>query len=98
MIGPHDLWLAATCFAHDLTMVTANLREFARIPGLAVEVWGAILGIMFVTDVAREAALKPRVSLPRHGDLQNVLVQARHVRHTGVWWYSSSQFRGQEEG
>jgi tRNA(fMet)-specific endonuclease VapC len=41
MIGPHDLWLAATCLAHGLTMITANLREFARVPGLAVEVWGS---------------------------------------------------------
>jgi tRNA(fMet)-specific endonuclease VapC len=40
MIGPHDLWLAATCIAHGLTMVTANVREFARVPGLQVEVWG----------------------------------------------------------
>jgi tRNA(fMet)-specific endonuclease VapC len=40
MIGAHDLWLAATCIAHGLTMVTANVREFARVPGLAVEVWG----------------------------------------------------------
>ena len=40
MIGPHDLWLAATCIAHGLTMVTANVREFARVPGLAVEDWG----------------------------------------------------------
>jgi len=40
MIGPHDLWLAATCLAHGLTMVTVNRREFARVPGLAVEVWG----------------------------------------------------------
>ena len=40
MIGPHDLWLAATCLGHGLTMVTANLREFARVPGLAVELWG----------------------------------------------------------
>ena len=39
MIGPHDLWLAATCLAHGLTMVTANIREFTRVPGLAVEVW-----------------------------------------------------------
>ncbi len=39
MIGPHDLWLAATCVAHGLTMVTANVREFERVPGLAVEVW-----------------------------------------------------------
>ena len=34
IIGPHDLWLAATCVAHGLTMVTANVREFARVPGL----------------------------------------------------------------
>jgi tRNA(fMet)-specific endonuclease VapC len=40
LIGPHDLWLAATCIAHGLTMVTANVREFTRVPGLAVEVWG----------------------------------------------------------
>ncbi len=40
MIGPNDLWLAATGLAHGLTMVTANVREFTRIPGLAVEVWG----------------------------------------------------------
>ena len=40
MIGPHDLWLAATCIAHGLTMVTANVREFVRVPGLTVEVWG----------------------------------------------------------
>jgi tRNA(fMet)-specific endonuclease VapC len=39
MIGPHDLWLAATCIAHGLAMVTANVREFERVPGLMVEVW-----------------------------------------------------------
>ena len=39
LIGPHDLWLAATCLAHGLTLVTANVREFARVPGLAVESW-----------------------------------------------------------
>jgi predicted nucleic acid-binding protein len=41
MIGAHDLWLAATCIAHGLTMVTANVREFTRVPGLVVEVWGS---------------------------------------------------------
>jgi len=41
MIGAHDLWLAATCIAHGLTMVTANVREFVRVPGLTVEVWGS---------------------------------------------------------
>ena len=39
LIGPYDLWLAATCIAHGLTMVTANLREFERVPGLAIEHW-----------------------------------------------------------
>lgn len=39
IIGPHDLWLAATCVAHGLTMITANVREFERVPGLSVEVW-----------------------------------------------------------
>ena len=39
LIGPHDLWLAATCVAHGLTMVTANVREFSRVPGLTLEVW-----------------------------------------------------------
>lgn len=39
MIGPHDLWLAASCVAHGLTMVTANVREFERVPGLEVEQW-----------------------------------------------------------
>jgi tRNA(fMet)-specific endonuclease VapC len=39
IIGPHDLWLAATCIAHGLTMVTGNVREFERVAGLTVEVW-----------------------------------------------------------
>jgi tRNA(fMet)-specific endonuclease VapC len=38
-IGPHDLWLAATCIAHGLTPITANVREFARVPGLRLESW-----------------------------------------------------------
>ena len=39
LIGPQDLWLAATCLSHGLTMVTGNAREFARVPGLQVEAW-----------------------------------------------------------
>lgn len=35
-IGPHDMWIAATCLAGGHALVTANLREFARVPGLAV--------------------------------------------------------------
>ena len=39
LIGPHDLWLSATCVAYGLTMVTANVREFVRVPGLEFELW-----------------------------------------------------------
>ena len=41
MIGVHDSWIAATCIAHDLTLITANLREFQRVPGLRVERWSS---------------------------------------------------------
>lgn len=41
LIGAHDLWLAATAVAHGLTLVTANVREFERVPGLTVERWAA---------------------------------------------------------
>lgn len=39
MIGPHDLWIAAACIAHGLSLVTANAREFERVPGLRIETW-----------------------------------------------------------
>ena len=39
MIGAHDLWLAAAALAHGLSMATANVREFERVPGLMVEDW-----------------------------------------------------------
>jgi tRNA(fMet)-specific endonuclease VapC len=39
MIGVHDSWIAATCMAHNLAMITANTREFNRVPGLRVENW-----------------------------------------------------------
>lgn len=35
-IGPNDLWLAASAVAHGLTLLTANVREFNRVPGLDV--------------------------------------------------------------
>jgi tRNA(fMet)-specific endonuclease VapC len=38
-IGPNDLWIAAQALAEDLTLVTGNEREFARVPGLRVENW-----------------------------------------------------------
>ena len=38
-IGPLDLLLAGQAKARDLTMVTNNVREFERVPGLRVEDW-----------------------------------------------------------
>ncbi|HUF51959.1 MAG TPA: PIN domain-containing protein, partial [Longimicrobiales bacterium] len=38
-IGAHDLWLAATCVARGWTLVTAHVREFDRVHGLACETW-----------------------------------------------------------
>lgn len=38
-IGAHDLWLAAAAVARGLALVTANEREFARVPGLVMRVW-----------------------------------------------------------
>jgi tRNA(fMet)-specific endonuclease VapC len=36
MIGPHDLLIAATALAGSHSILTHNLREFARVPGLVV--------------------------------------------------------------
>lgn len=41
VIGAHDLWLAAASLAHGLTLATANVREFGRVPGLQLEDWSA---------------------------------------------------------
>lgn len=38
-IGPNDLLIAATALAHDLVLVSHNLREFGRVSGLRVEDW-----------------------------------------------------------
>jgi tRNA(fMet)-specific endonuclease VapC len=38
-IGPNDLLIAAHALALDITIVTANTREFSRVPGLRVENW-----------------------------------------------------------
>jgi len=38
-IGANDLMIAAIARAHDLTVVTRNVDEFARVVGLRVEDW-----------------------------------------------------------
>jgi tRNA(fMet)-specific endonuclease VapC len=39
LIGPNDLLIAAHTLALDLTLVTANAREFSRVPQLRTENW-----------------------------------------------------------
>ena len=39
LIGPNDMLIAAQAQAENLTLVTANQREFARVPSLKVENW-----------------------------------------------------------
>ena len=38
-IGPHDTLIAATALRHQATLVTRNVREFARVPGLQCLNW-----------------------------------------------------------
>lgn len=38
-IGANDYLIAAHALAGDLTLVTDNIGEFSRVPGLAVENW-----------------------------------------------------------
>jgi tRNA(fMet)-specific endonuclease VapC len=38
-IGPNDLIIAAHALAIGAVLVTANLNEFARVPGLTLENW-----------------------------------------------------------
>ncbi len=38
-IGPMDLKIAAICLAHDATLLTRNLKDFRKVPGLKVENW-----------------------------------------------------------
>lgn len=40
IIGNNDLWIAAHALALKMTLVTNNIREFKRVPGLTVERWG----------------------------------------------------------
>ena len=38
-IGPNDLWIAAHALARHVPLITHNLSEFRRVPGLSVETW-----------------------------------------------------------
>ena len=36
LIGANDMWIAATALVHDMGVVTSNVSEFRRVPGLEV--------------------------------------------------------------
>lgn len=38
-IGTMDLKIACICLAHDATLLTRNVRDFAQVPGLRFENW-----------------------------------------------------------
>jgi tRNA(fMet)-specific endonuclease VapC len=38
-IGPHDILIAATAVRYQATLVTRNVREFSRVPGLQWQNW-----------------------------------------------------------
>lgn len=38
-IGPYDVLIAGQALRHRMILVTANAREFSRVPGLACEDW-----------------------------------------------------------
>jgi tRNA(fMet)-specific endonuclease VapC len=39
LIGPNDMLIAAVALANDLVLVTHNVKEFGRVPGLRWEDW-----------------------------------------------------------
>ena len=39
LIGPNDLLIASIALANSLTLVTHNMSEFSRVPGLKLEDW-----------------------------------------------------------
>jgi tRNA(fMet)-specific endonuclease VapC len=40
-IGPYDVLIAGQARRHGATLVTSNMREFQRVPGLMVMNWAA---------------------------------------------------------
>ena len=38
-IGSYDILIAATAIAHNLTLITSNMKEFKRVSNLKIEDW-----------------------------------------------------------
>ena len=42
-IGPNDLMIASIARAHNAVLVTHNMREFKRVPGIELEDWAEVV-------------------------------------------------------
>ena len=42
-IGPNDLMIASIARAHNAVLVTYNMREFKRVPGIELEDWAEVV-------------------------------------------------------
>lgn len=42
LIGPNDLMIASIAICYKLTLITANTKEFGRVPGLSLENWESL--------------------------------------------------------
>lgn len=58
-IGPHDVLIAGQARRRGATLVTANEREFARVPGLKTEDWAAARTATVSRTRASDAARRP---------------------------------------
>lgn len=66
-IGINDLHIAAHARSEGLTLVTNNLGEFARVPGLLLENWVAHSTIWGSCHVSRPEFFKRVVNKQCHG-------------------------------
>ena len=41
LIGPNDLWIAATAAVHELPILTRNITEYGRVPELRIETYAS---------------------------------------------------------
>jgi predicted nucleic acid-binding protein len=39
VIGVHDSWIAASCLAYGLVLISKNIKDFKKVPGLKFELW-----------------------------------------------------------
>ena len=42
IIGPNDLLIASIAISNNLTLISANIKEFRRVAGLSLENWEAV--------------------------------------------------------